>query len=466
MPQHRNGAIHHYPYVNENMERFRAMEQQKRMVAQHMKPIHHQHPQHPMGGPMGSTPYAPSPGQQQPLDQQEKREAVKKGPDITMDAASMLLALRTSASPSTVSAATLEEQASRDQSETSKKMAISDQQDHDDLDDDDVPALSSSSSSLSAPPKHHIHCHEVPKDFPTRLALPNDEAKLNSLHCFLRSELLEIFVVERSANKSPTHSPGSSVGRVGLRCVFCAMARKRSALSTTDEDVSSTSQQQRADEAPMAVFYPKSIAEIYRLVTSWQRCHLRKCRNLPPDIRSKWTLLRENDKSRGKTHYWITSAKEIGLTDCQSRAGGIRFVSPARTSSEASGSIAKAMETDSLGDGLYNQTSSEDVFRSAAESYQPRSNPNFLEGPSQKQREAISSVASSAPISAVESPLKSDSQPLSAVESPLKSHSESAKSAIVPIPTDPDYGSGEVLSRDAGQMEMEIGSDATISIAI
>jgi hypothetical protein len=35
--------------------------------------------------------------------------------------------------------------------------------------------------------------------------------------------------------------------------------------------------------------------------------------------------LRENDKSRGKTHYWVTAAKQIGLMDCQSRAGGVRF---------------------------------------------------------------------------------------------------------------------------------------------
>jgi hypothetical protein len=158
----------------------------------------------------------------------------------------------------------------------------------------------------------------IPENFPRRLALPYDDSKLNSLHCFLRSELLEIFVVEKSQTKSPTHSPRSSVGRVGLRCVHCAMARK------VRED---------RDEAPMAVFYPKSIAEIYRLVTSWQRCHLRKCRSLPPSVRSQWQVLRESDKSRGKTHYWVTSAKQIGLVDCISRAGGIRFGPNTMTSS-------------------------------------------------------------------------------------------------------------------------------------
>ncbi|KAG7368645.1 hypothetical protein IV203_031388 [Nitzschia inconspicua] len=150
----------------------------------------------------------------------------------------------------------------------------------------------------------------IPSKYPTRLCLPYDGAKLNSLHCYLRSDLLEIFVVQKSPHKSPTHSPHSSIGRVGLRCVHCAMNRR-----CRDD----------REEAPMAVFYPKSVAEIYRLVTSWQRCHLRKCRNLPPAVRGKWLELRESDKSRGKTHYWVTSAKEIGLRDCQGRAGGIRF---------------------------------------------------------------------------------------------------------------------------------------------
>mmetsp|Transcript_1356 Transcript_1356/g.2717 ORF Transcript_1356/g.2717 Transcript_1356/m.2717 type:complete len:1002 (+) Transcript_1356:165-3170(+) len=147
----------------------------------------------------------------------------------------------------------------------------------------------------------------VPDRYPTRLALPYDNAKLNNLHCYLRSELLEIFVVGKSNKKSPCHSPSSSVGRVGLRCVHCSMSR----MSCAD--------------APMSVFYPKSIAEIYRLVTSWQRCHLRKCKKIPPTARAKWQELRDNDKSRGKTHYWVTSAKSLGLMDCQSRAGGIRF---------------------------------------------------------------------------------------------------------------------------------------------
>lgn len=151
----------------------------------------------------------------------------------------------------------------------------------------------------------------VPTEYPRRLALEHDEQKLNSLHCFIREELLEIFVVEKSASKSRSHAPGSSVGRVGLRCFHCALTRQRT--------------KENRDEAPMAVFYPKSINEIYRLVTSWQRCHLRKCRNLPPAVRAKWESLRENEKSRGKTQHWVSSAQEIGLANCPSRGGGVRF---------------------------------------------------------------------------------------------------------------------------------------------
>ena len=155
-----------------------------------------------------------------------------------------------------------------------------------------------------------------PHALPTRLALPEDDSKLNSMHCYLRSHLIEVFVVERSktaATPVETSSVGHNLsGRVGLRCVFCGEARKRKTSSSDGE-------------APMAVFYPKSISELYRLVTSWQRVHLRKCKNLPPSVRETYMGLKETDKTRGKTHYWITSAHKIGLIDCTSKAGGIRF---------------------------------------------------------------------------------------------------------------------------------------------
>ncbi|GKY95297.1 hypothetical protein MPSEU_000491600 [Mayamaea pseudoterrestris] len=155
----------------------------------------------------------------------------------------------------------------------------------------------------------------IPKDYPRRLALDGDETQLNSLHCYIRRSLLEIFVVKRKTNVADvTPTTNSSAGRVGLRCVFCAMARQNDPNGK--------------NEAPMAVFYPRTVNEIYRLVTSWQRCHLRKCRNLPPSIRAEWNSVREAEKCRGKTSYWVDSAREIGLVDCVSKAGGIHFCLP------------------------------------------------------------------------------------------------------------------------------------------
>lgn len=201
----------------------------------------------------------------------------------------------------------------------------------------------------------------VPPSFPTRLALPEDGMKLNSLHCFLREELLEVFVVGSSASSSTSsiknkhsHYPGSSVGRVGLRCVFCA--RERTRKGKGKEGAASSDKENSYydnDEAPMAVFYPKSIAEIYRLVTSWQRCHLRKCKYLPPDIRLKWKRLRENAKSRGKTNYWITSANRIGLVDdTQSRTGGMRFAKERTKAAVAAAAKATITTTSSTEQGV------------------------------------------------------------------------------------------------------------------
>lgn len=182
------------------------------------------------------------------------------------------------------------------------------------------PSLKSNDYSTNEAPREA-------KAFPTRLALDEDKERLNSMHCFLRAELLELFLVEKSrsphilsennnyssaagTDDSPKETTAQPPSRIGLRCVHCAQARKIYGHEC---------------EAPMAVFYPKSIAELYRLVTSWQRVHLRKCRNLPKSIRETYMDLRQNDKSRGKTHYWVTSAKKIGLADNPAKAGGIVF---------------------------------------------------------------------------------------------------------------------------------------------
>ena len=232
----------------------------------------------------------------------------------------------------------------------------------------------------------------VPAKYPTRLALPKDSQELNSLHCFVRAELLELFVVPfpqednnkvRNGNVLRTHSrrrrrsctrfkgsasqifddddeeeeeeegneseyedtpaerrqdqikvkktsssfghlTSSSVrlfpGRVGLRCVHCY---NLSQLKQSSEYCETSS------KASMSLFYPKSLNDLYRSVCTWQRVHFRNCQHIPKDVRKRYWALKDGDRSRGKTKYWIVSAKKLGLVDTMGlqNRGGIQFSS-------------------------------------------------------------------------------------------------------------------------------------------
>lgn len=81
-----------------------------------------------------------------------------------------------------------------------------------------------------------------------RLAFPEDAHELNSLHCFVRAELLEVFALptadeeanqvqstSRSSSRRNTSTSGRSYasGRVGLRCVYCAHLPRRARAGST-----------------------------------------------------------------------------------------------------------------------------------------------------------------------------------------------------------------------------------------
>ena len=225
----------------------------------------------------------------------------------TLDTASVLLAFSSTKKP-------------RPSSETSMMM-----------DDNDskgsfptLPTEPSFSSMISEPPTDHP---VLPLDYPKRLKTPDDEEKLNALHCYMRSDLLEIVVIQptntssdkgeggssaatpmsNEARNTPTSTDPQMIGRVGLRCVFCAMSPDGGRAGPS-----------------MSIFYPRTVSEIYRLVTSWKRCHLSKCRNLPPNVRQNLDGFREC-RARGKTAYWIDSARAIGLVDIPTKIGGVRF---------------------------------------------------------------------------------------------------------------------------------------------
>ena len=140
---------------------------------------------------------------------------------------------------------------------------------------------------------------------PTKLALPTDAKNVNSLHKFVRSSLLELFVLEADSDRmTGCHFPG----RVGLRCVHCKH------LPKDKQEIG-------------AVFYPKSLKGLYRNVCTWQRVHFQTCSHVPKEDKDMHKKLKDDDKTRGRTKYWESSAMELGLVDTngvQGR-GGIMF---------------------------------------------------------------------------------------------------------------------------------------------
>mmetsp|Transcript_16413 Transcript_16413/g.20485 ORF Transcript_16413/g.20485 Transcript_16413/m.20485 type:complete len:332 (+) Transcript_16413:103-1098(+) len=195
----------------------------------------------------------------------------------------------------------------------------------------------------------HIY-HPQRQRLPT-LALPEDRTKLNSLHCFVRQTLLEIYVLDdkhrkykkhkralihrkdedydqekqRSSSENnnpllsaPNHhnaenkpspqqnnanapSP-SPIIRVGIRCSFCASIPRK----------------QRCN---MSTVHPKNLSDLYRSVCTWQRIHFHQCCWIPHDVRELYWKLKREDKTRGKTTYWVESAKRVGLMDCPDGRG-------------------------------------------------------------------------------------------------------------------------------------------------
>lgn len=220
---------------------------------------------------------------------------------------------------------------------------------------DDTTTVSISDSSTTS--KSESSYQLLDKPCPTRLSMPNDDSELNSLHCFVREQLLELFIIPRiqdeessqavmntaictpiDSNKSTTnnnknisddirHSPYG--GRVGFRCVHCAhcqpSARTLSDRGCTTSRIIDPEEIIQNSNAPMGTFYPKSLSELYRLVCTWQRVHFQKCKHIPAPMKKMYSDLKASDKTRGKTKYWVSSAIELGLENDIIGGGCIRY---------------------------------------------------------------------------------------------------------------------------------------------
>jgi hypothetical protein len=131
-----------------------------------------------------------------------------------------------------------------------------------------------------------------------RLAAKGDQKNLNSLHCFVRKELLEVFVLD--AEKNDGHN------RVGLRCVYCGCLPK-----------------EQRDGVSMSSFFPKSVEDLYRAVCTWQRIHFKACGHIPDDMKETYWRLKDADRTRGKKAHWVSSAKAMGFRNVDKDRSGM-----------------------------------------------------------------------------------------------------------------------------------------------
>jgi len=139
------------------------------------------------------------------------------------------------------------------------------------------------------------------KERTASLSMPEDSNELNSLHCFVRSDLLEVFSLDDDSNKR-----GRMFPRVGIRCVHCGhLSRKEK------------------EGASMSIFYPKSLQDIYRSVCTWQRIHFKACKHVPRELIERYDYFKDMDRTRGKKQHWVESAYRLGLRNLDENRGGI-----------------------------------------------------------------------------------------------------------------------------------------------
>ena len=128
------------------------------------------------------------------------------------------------------------------------------------------------------------------------LGVDEDPNWLSESHCFVRSELVEIF---RASHEDVKARNNSVVYRqVGLRCCFCAhmIPSARAGRSSA---------------------FPSSLRQIYQSFTMMLRDHFGNCDVMPTPIREKFIALKDRP-AQGATdskRYWIYSAMKAGLAD-------------------------------------------------------------------------------------------------------------------------------------------------------
>lgn len=208
------------------------------------------------------------------------------------------------------------------------------------------PPSTTSATILTMPPTHSQLelplCDESPlepyyKRPIFHLGVDEDPNWLSEFHCFVRSDMIEVF---RASNDDvKTRNNSICYHQVGLRCRFCAHLLPNV-------------------RAGRASAFPSSIRQIYQSLTMMLRDHFGNCEALPLHTKEKFHLLRDKS-TQGATdskRFWVYSAMKVGMVDSprgividrQSRATGLEAPPFSATSSPNQGELKDSSSTGPL----------------------------------------------------------------------------------------------------------------------
>jgi hypothetical protein len=150
--------------------------------------------------------------------------------------------------------------------------------------------------SLDLPPREEgpIDSHRLRASFP--LGIEEDANWLSDFHCFVRSEMVEVFRASeedaRARNKSIAHL------QIGLRCRFCAHTTPMS-------------------RACRSSAFPSTLRQLYQSFTMMLRDHFAGCGEVPSTISEKFASLKDKPShgASDSKKYWIYAARKIGMQD-------------------------------------------------------------------------------------------------------------------------------------------------------
>jgi hypothetical protein len=128
------------------------------------------------------------------------------------------------------------------------------------------------------------------------LGIDEDHNWLSEFHCFVRSELVEVFRSSREDCKARNNS--IAFHQVGIRCRFCA-------------HITPTARAGRSSA------FPSSLRQLYQSFTMMLRDHFGKCDMMPSRVRQEFLALKDKP-SQGATdskRFWIYSGMKIGMAD-------------------------------------------------------------------------------------------------------------------------------------------------------